>query len=168
MCKHESIRSIYPPKITLSESQLLFHQSASWTVNRSKGRIEVTVFSIEISMFLLWKGINHELTSGVGNGRRIRTGSCKIRAGKNRKKADAVTIRSLQIRVNSASSLALACSAVQTSSAALSKAGLSCLYQCPSFAEVSSVAEMLNVRGRGAGRAGVAAKPAKTHSACKC
>lgn len=119
-------------------------------------------------MFLLWKGINHELTSGVGNGRRIRTGSCKIRAGKNRKKADAGTIRSLQIEVNSASSLALACSAVQTSSAALSKAGLSCQYQCPSFAEVSSVAEMLNVRGRRTGRAGVAAKPAKTHSACKC
>jgi len=50
-----NICSIYSPKITLSENQLLFRQSASWVVNRSKGGIEVTLFLIEISMFLLGK-----------------------------------------------------------------------------------------------------------------
>lgn len=68
---------------------------------------------------------------------------------------------------NSASSLALACTSVQVSLVSLSKAGLSCLYQCPSFAVVSRIAETLNVRGRGAGGAGIAAKPAEMHSANK-
>lgn len=70
--------------------------------------------------------------------------------------------------MNLASSVALAGSAAQSSSAALSKEGLSCVCWCPSFAEVSTIAEALNVRGAGTGRAGTAAKPAKTHSASKC
>lgn len=159
-CKHMSICSIFSPKISLSESQVLFHRSVSSVVNRSKGHREVILFWIEIRMFLLWRGINHELTGGVGNGRRIRTGSCKIRADKTRKK---LMVEQLDHHSSRWIQPPVYISHVQTSSVALHESGTFMSVWAPQFRRRQQYCwDTECQRWRGTGRAGIAAKPSKT------